>query len=117
MQVASSIEQIESKYRSLASVLDCPTGIKITDAELALLNLKLDKCHGDWNYTVLPARKKLSHVISARSLTNIVAGAGSGYYGAMHAKEIVARYRAEPAVFQHRALLISVNRSATEASL
>jgi hypothetical protein len=35
-----------------------PTGIKITDAELALLNLKQDKFHGDWNYTVLPARKK-----------------------------------------------------------
>jgi hypothetical protein len=50
-------------------------------------------------------------------LTNIVAGAGSSDYGAMHAKEIIARYRAEPAMFQHRVLLISVNRSATEASL
>jgi hypothetical protein len=35
-----------------------PTGIKITDAELAQLNLKLDNFHGDWNYKVLPARKK-----------------------------------------------------------
>jgi len=35
-----------------------PTGIKVTDAELALLNLKPDNFHGDWNYTVLPARKK-----------------------------------------------------------
>ena len=35
-----------------------PTGIKITDAELASLNLKLDKFHGDWNYTVLPPRIK-----------------------------------------------------------
>ena len=35
-----------------------PTGIKIIDAELALLNLKPDKFHGDWNYTVLPSRKK-----------------------------------------------------------
>ena len=35
-----------------------PTGIKITDAELALLNLKQDNFHGDWNYTVLPARAK-----------------------------------------------------------
>lgn len=50
-------------------------------------------------------------------LTNIVGGAGSTDYGAMHAKEIIARYRAEPAVFQHRALLINVNRSATETSL
>jgi hypothetical protein len=35
-----------------------PTGIKITDAELASLNLKLDNFHGDWNYSVLPARMK-----------------------------------------------------------
>ena len=35
-----------------------PTGIKISDAELASLNLKPDNFHGDWNYTVLPPRKK-----------------------------------------------------------
>jgi hypothetical protein len=33
-----------------------PTGIKITDVELASLNLKPDNFHGDWNYTVLPLR-------------------------------------------------------------
>jgi Rhodopirellula transposase DDE domain len=35
-----------------------PTGIKITDAALASLNLKPDNFHGDWNYTVLPLRRK-----------------------------------------------------------
>jgi hypothetical protein len=35
----------------------------------------------------------------------------------MHALEIIRRYAAEPAVFQHKALLISVNRSAAETSL
>lgn len=35
----------------------------------------------------------------------------------MHAKEIIRRYAAEAAVFQHKALLISVNRSAAETSL
>ena len=35
-----------------------PTGIKITDAELASLNLKPADFHGEWNYTVLPMRKK-----------------------------------------------------------
>jgi hypothetical protein len=34
-----------------------PTGIKINDAELASLDLKQDKFHGDWNYTALPTRK------------------------------------------------------------
>lgn len=50
-------------------------------------------------------------------LTNIVGGAGGTDYGVMHAKEIIRRYSAEPAVFRHRALLISVNRTATETSL
>jgi hypothetical protein len=50
-------------------------------------------------------------------LTNIVGGAGGSDYGAMHAEEIIRRYSAEPAVFRHRALLISVNRSAAERSL
>lgn len=50
-------------------------------------------------------------------LTNIAGGTGSNDYGAMHATEIIRRYAAEPAVFEHKALLISVNRSAAERSL
>jgi len=50
-------------------------------------------------------------------LTNIVGGVGGNDYGAMHAKEIIMRYCAEPAVFRHKALLINVNRSATETLL
>lgn len=50
-------------------------------------------------------------------LTNLAGGVGGNEFGAMHAKEIISRYAAEPAVFQHKALLISVNRSATETSL
>lgn len=50
-------------------------------------------------------------------LTNAVGGIGSNDYGAMHAQEIVRHYRAEQAVFHHKALLINVNRSATETSL
>lgn len=50
-------------------------------------------------------------------LTNVATGVGNSEYGAMHAKEIIRRYAAEPAVFQHKALLISVNRSAADTSL
>lgn len=35
-----------------------PTGIKVTDDELAAINLKRADFHGDWNYQILPARKK-----------------------------------------------------------
>jgi hypothetical protein len=50
-------------------------------------------------------------------LTNIAGGAGGSDFGAMHAQEIISRYCAEPAVFQHKALLINVNRRATEMPL
>jgi hypothetical protein len=50
-------------------------------------------------------------------LTNIAGGTGGNEYGVMHAQEVIRRYSAEPAVFRHKALLISVNRSVTERSL
>jgi hypothetical protein len=50
-------------------------------------------------------------------LTNSIGGIGGTEFGAMHASEILRRYAAEPAVFQHKALLISVNRTAEETSL
>ncbi len=50
-------------------------------------------------------------------LTNIADGQGSNDYGSMHADEIIRIYKAEEAIFKHRALLICVNRSATETSL
>lgn len=59
-----------------------------------------------------------SALIDAYSgLTNIAGGMGGNEYGAMHAREIVSRYCAEPAIFQHKVLLISVNRSAADTSL
>ena len=50
-------------------------------------------------------------------LTNIAGGIGNNDFGAMHAKEIIMRYSAEPAIFRHKAILINVNRTATETSL
>jgi hypothetical protein len=35
-----------------------PTGIKISDAELAAINLQRADFHGEWNYHILPARQK-----------------------------------------------------------
>lgn len=49
-------------------------------------------------------------------LTNVVSGAGSDF-GTMHAQEIVNRYQADAAIFEHRALLINVNHSSAENSL
>ena len=35
-----------------------PTGTKVSDEELASINLKRHAFHGDWNYTLLPTRRK-----------------------------------------------------------
>lgn len=50
-------------------------------------------------------------------ITNIMDGHGNNDFGAMHSSEIMKRYSAETAKFKHKALLISVNRSALESSL
>ncbi len=50
-------------------------------------------------------------------LSNIAGGTGSNDYGAMHAREIIRRYSAPSADFRHKAILISVNRSAAETSI
>lgn len=50
-------------------------------------------------------------------ITNIMDGHGNSDFGAMHSSEIIKRYCAETAKFEHKALLISVNRSALESSL
>lgn len=50
-------------------------------------------------------------------LTNVAGGVGSGDFGAMHADEVIQRYAADEAAFNHKALLIKVNRTALESSL
>jgi len=35
-----------------------PTGIKVSDAELAVVNLIQDDFHGEWNYTIAPGQKR-----------------------------------------------------------
>jgi hypothetical protein len=35
------------------------SGIKVSDAELAQVNLKRDNFHGDWNYQIIPRKARL----------------------------------------------------------
>ena len=46
--------------------------------------------------------------------TNTMSGRASDERGLMHANQIVERYEAKEAVFRHKAVLININRSATE---
>ena len=35
-----------------------PTGIKVSDEQLATVQLKRSRFHGEWNYTIVPSRRK-----------------------------------------------------------
>ena len=50
-------------------------------------------------------------------LTNIMNGAGSNEYGSAHIKELIATYQPETVAFEHRTLMISVNRSSKDIDL
>ena len=54
--IANTTTQAGLKIRAELDRGHYPIGIKITDAELGALNLKLGKFHGDWNYALLPVR-------------------------------------------------------------
>lgn len=55
--IANTTTQAGLKVRAELDRGAYPLGIKITDAELSALNLKLGKFHGEWNYALLPSRK------------------------------------------------------------
>lgn len=46
--------------------------------------------------------------------TNLASGRAADERGLMHAKQIIERHEAPEAVFKHKVLLITINRSATE---
>ena len=46
------------KVRAELDEATYPTGLKVTDREMASVKLKPDKFHGDWNYCILPRRPK-----------------------------------------------------------
>jgi hypothetical protein len=56
--IANTTTQAGLKIRAELDRGNYPTGIKITDAELKALNLKLGKFHGEWNYALHPLRKR-----------------------------------------------------------
>lgn len=41
-----------------------PTGMSISDEELAAVRLVRDEFHGEWNYTILPSDRKIDRFVS-----------------------------------------------------
>jgi hypothetical protein len=50
-------------------------------------------------------------------LTNAVSGQGSDDFGVMHADEIIGKYKAPVAEFEHRVLLININNTSEDRSV
>ena len=55
--IANTTTQTGLKIRAELDSGQYPTGLSVTDVELAALNLKRADFHGEWNYTLLPPRR------------------------------------------------------------
>ena len=57
--IANTTTRAGLKIRAELDTSQYPTGTKVTDEELALINLKRNDFHGDWNYTLMPTRRRV----------------------------------------------------------
>jgi hypothetical protein len=56
--IANTATQQGLRIRAQLDKRRNPAGIKVTDGELAQLNLKTHRFHGDWKYTIQPTKPK-----------------------------------------------------------
>lgn len=57
--IAATTTDTGLKVRALLDEAKYPKGVKVTDTQLAAVNLTPHTFHGDWNYTISPDRQKL----------------------------------------------------------
>ena len=57
--IANTTTKAGLKIRAQLDLGEYPAGVKVSDAELAEVNIKRAKFHGEWNYTLLPTRNKI----------------------------------------------------------
>ena len=57
--IANTTTRTGVKIRAGLDTASYPTGIAVTDEELAALNLKRADFHGEWNYTLHPIHRKI----------------------------------------------------------
>ena len=54
--IGSTTTEAGLRVEAELDTTEYPTGIKVTDEELAAVNLKRAEFHGEWNYTISPRR-------------------------------------------------------------
>ena len=52
--IASTTTKTGLTVRCELDTRDYPKGIKVTDADMATLNINVDTFHPEWNYTISP---------------------------------------------------------------
>jgi len=57
--IAATTTDTGLKVRALLDEAKYPKGVKVTDVQLAAVNLTPHTFHGDWNYTISPGQQKL----------------------------------------------------------
>jgi hypothetical protein len=55
--IANTTTRAGLKIRAELDTSQYPTGTKVSDQELASVNLKRHAFHGEWNYTLSPHRR------------------------------------------------------------
>ena len=58
--IAATTTDTGLKVRAKLDENKYPKGVKVSDAQLAAINLSCHSFHGDWNYTIAPSRKLLA---------------------------------------------------------
>ena len=58
--IAGTTTDTGLKVRAILDEAKYPKGVKVTDAQLAAVNLTRHGFHGEWNYTICPNRKPSS---------------------------------------------------------
>ena len=57
--IAATTTDAGLKVRAELDENKYPKGVKVSDIQMAAVNLTRHSFHGDWNYTILPHRKNL----------------------------------------------------------
>ncbi|MBN2754412.1 MAG: hypothetical protein JXR81_06035 [Candidatus Goldbacteria bacterium] len=99
-----NFDEIDGKYQTIRDIEN--SGLKV---------IHVIHKHG---MDELTARHVEAALIDAYpGASNKVAGYDSNYFGSMNAVEIISKYKSEEAVFKHKIIMITVNRSSEERTL
>src|SRR5260370_10665894 len=62
--IAATTTQTGLKVTASLDTNQYPKGIKVTDAQIAEIQLHRHDFHGEWNYTILPRERRIDSLIS-----------------------------------------------------